>query len=384
MTPEIARLLVAEHGAVDRAALAGGFPVGKFRALCKANDIVGVRPTRPSSAKTVAAPPADDIDTDDALAQENRDLRLKVGALTRRANRDDRLLELAGESVRALKPSPKPARDKRSRKEVAQEAVLLWGDVHASEVITADESGGLNTYDWDEMLRRHYRVTESVLSFLDHRTFPVTKLHVAGMGDFLSGSLHDLGETNELPDVESCFQFGVDAGDWLADLAKNFDSTQLVAVHGNHARTTLKPTTKKSAVTNFDWLAMEILKLRVAGHPITVEASRSPHAIMQAAGFKFLVTHGDGASLGALQKRVAELEKTFSPHGHILAFLFGHFHQANALAQNRIIVNGSMVGPGGYSLRSYGGGAPAQQTLLLVHPTRGITEVLPLDLQATS
>lgn len=39
MTPEIARLLVLQHGSIDRAAKDSGMPVMSFRAYCQTNDI---------------------------------------------------------------------------------------------------------------------------------------------------------------------------------------------------------------------------------------------------------------------------------------------------------------------------------------------------------
>lgn len=385
LTPEEARRLVTEAGSIDKAAKLGGHPVGRFRTFCRE---LGISAKRGKSFPVFD--PSEDVPRELLLEQENRELVAQVRRMSELAVRDERILEAAQEILPALKPRYEPRRTDRRKKPVMtpHEAVLLWGDVHAAEVITEDESGGLNAYDWSEMLDRHSRITESVMSFIEHRPYEVPVLHIAGLGDFLSGTIHDLSETNEKVILEATLQFGVDMANWVESLIPVFDRVNLVAVHGNHGRTSQIPKSKRTAVENYDWLAMEILKLRLGGYSsVTVEASKSPYAIMDVLGKKFFVFHGDGVRssmqgfpAGGLVRRVREFEKTFSAHGRLDYFVCGHFHQAQVLDQGRIFVNGSVVGPNGYSLKNYGGGSPAQQTLLMVHPTMGITEVLPIDL----
>ena len=133
-----------------------------------------------------------------------------------------------------------------------------------------------------------------------------------------------------------------------------------------------------------------ILGLRLAKHPsIEVNVPKSPYEVVEVAGRKLFIWHGDGVRStmpgvpwGGLVRRTNELRKTYEPaFGHIDHFICGHFHEPNVVSNKSLIVNGSIKGIDEYSLKAFGGGADATQLLLVFNDKYGLTEPAYLDLQ---
>lgn len=296
-------------------------------------------------------------------------------------------VEMAAES-RKTTYSPRVI-PKSKRSKTKHEFVLLWSDLHAGEVVSSEETGGINTYDWATMLKRLDSLRESLFSYQDNRSFPVERLRIAALGDMLSGNIHDeLVATNEIPLAEAVVQLGIDGAEWVESLTERFPRIDVAGVIGNHPRAHKKPWAKQG-YDNADWTAYHIMSLllkrnkrisfdipKAAQHPITV-----------AKNHRLLLWHGDGVRStmpgvpwGGITRRVAQLRQQYVSSGNpIDYFACGHFHQANAVEGGRIFVNGSIKGVDEYSLKAFGGGLPPQQMLLTFHPGRGFTDASVID-----
>jgi hypothetical protein len=335
----------------------------------------------------------DPVSREETLGVENAELRAKLAAV----RVDDVYWHRMVEALHGLIPVTKtkfvpPIVKAKKSGFTEHEFCLLWSDLHAAERVDLEQMGGVNEYNWDIMLERHKVLTRAILSFQKNRPYPVKRLQIIGLGDMVSGDIHDeLRETNELVLMEAALKLGLDASEWILNLAQDFETVQLDGIVGNHGRTTKKMPAKNTH-SNFDWMVYHIIKLRLAEvSSITVNVPKAWHTTVEMCNgrSRIFAFHGDGINTnmpgvpwGGVQRRSRELERQFEPVvGRIDHFCFGHFHQPNVIDNRRLILNGSIKGPDEYSIKKYGAGSPATQLLLTFHPTRGLTEVPFLDLQ---
>lgn len=287
---------------------------------------------------------------------------------------------------------------KRGKKVDPHEHVLLFSDAHANEVVSFEETMGLNAYDWQVMLKRMARIQQSVLSFIENRPYPISKLHVWLLGDNISGDIHqELSETNEMPHEESVVQWSLDFAEWVQEFVPYYPKIALAGVPGNHPRRSQKPTAKM-AFNNSDWTAYKFLEARLEGQDafsFNFAKSKFMEATV-AERWKGLLLHGDGVRStmvdvpwGGIIRYLGKLARQYVAAGKpIDLFALGHYHQANAIEAGgpgvKTFVNGTLKGVDEYSLQRFGGGGPPTQILLTVHPRHGVTDVSYLDCEETT
>jgi hypothetical protein len=380
-TVDEARDAVKETRSIDAGAKLLGVSKDSFRVFCKEHNI---------TFATVAEPQTED----EALEQyELKKLRRRVRQLSEGeidAERVIRRLEAAVAEVRPeyVKNDYKPSEKGRS----PQEMVLLFSDTHASEVVSLEETRGVNEYNWATMLGRMDQIHRSVLSHKDHFGFEVSKLHVHMLGDMLSGDIHDeLAITNDRPTAEAVVQLARDTVEWLLQFSEDFPHIHVAGVVGNHPRFKVKPAAKQ-AHNNADWLYYQLVAAYLEQHPqFTFDFPRGGfNVVMICDRFRSLLMHGDGirssmpgVPWGGIARRVTTLEQQFGKSRQPLDFVeLGHFHARNTLdgIQAQVFMNGSVKGPDEYSLKQFGMGHDAKQTLLTVHPERGWTGQYAIDL----
>lgn len=305
---------------------------------------------------------------------------------------EERALSVLEGAVKARKPSPlRRSTSKRSGR--GHEFVLLWSDLHAGEVVSAEETNGLGSYDWRTMLARLERLREGLLSYRENRPYPVDRLWIAGLGDMLSGDIHDeLVETNEVPLAEATVQLGLDGAEWLDSIASEFPEVRFAGVVGNHPRSKRKPQAKRG-FDNADWLAYNVMRLALRRNErIAFEIPKATQwPIVVAEKWRLLLWHGDGVRSsmpgvpwGGVMRRAAALQNQYTAAGQpIDCFCVGHFHTANLVegSAGRIAMNGSVKGVDEYSLKAFGGARAPQQLLLTFHPGRGLTDCSLIDLE---
>lgn len=336
-----------------------------------------------------AAEPDEEISETEVLRQRLADAEKANRARRKIDTFEERALQVLSDAIEARKPTYNPRVIPTSKLSKTQhEFVLLWSDLHAGEVVSEVETNGINSYDWKTMLKRHDYIRESVFSYADNRPYPVSKLRVCALGDMLSGDIHDeLVETNEVPLAEATIQFAMDGAAWLESLLERFEKVEVTGVVGNHPRAKAKPQAKR-AFNNADWLAYHAMRGFLKNQKaITWDIPKaSAHPVM-IGNKRCLLWHGDGVRSsmpgvpwGGVTRRATTLSQQYASKGMPLDHFFvGHFHNANAVDQGRIIMNGSVKGPDEYSLRAFGGGGEPQQLLLTFHPRNGLTDISLVD-----
>lgn len=328
---------------------------------------------------------------DPGVLQENRELRKQVREASSEDARERRVIAAIEAAVAVREPIYRPpaSRARKPSKTPDHEFVLLWSDAHAGEVVDPAAMSGMNAYDWGVMMDRHRALAEAVLSYKEHQTSPIDRLHVCALGDMLSGNIHEsLRETNQMPLAEATVQFGLDGADWLENLASNFKRTTFRGVVGNHPRESMKPATKRK-FSNADWTCYQVMRQRLKRSPVEFEIPKSSRLAFNVYATRFLMYHGDavgpssmvGVPWGGIIRHVARLRNQFADSGEAIShFVCGHFHEANAVQNRKIIVNGSIIGPNEYSLEKFGECSGPTQLLLTVNKRHGLVDVSYIDL----
>lgn len=323
------------------------------------------------------------VTREEVLEAENAELRRHVTAARKLEVFDHKALSLLEASVQAVEADrtvyqPLPLSDELT----AHTHVLQYSDLHAAEVVSYEAMNGLNEYNWEIMHERHQRLARAIRSFKKNRPYPIPKLHILGLGDMVTGDIHDeLRETNEIVVSDAAVRLGYYMADFvIEELVPLYETIEIDAVVGNHGRTTKKPEFK-SATKNWDWIAYKVMELRLAAYPsVAVRLPTGFEAVVKVYDKNVLLFHGDGVPTnmpgvpwGGIQRRTKELSDTYASLGiHIDHFACGHYHEANVVGQRRILMNGSIKGPDEYSLKRYGGGRAPCQLLHTFHPSRGL------------
>lgn len=331
----------------------------------------------------------------DLTRLENKRLRRHA---TSRAEGDlevERVVQRIEESIATQRPNWQP-RDftlPNPGERSPQEVVLMWSDLHASEVVSAESVRGINEYSWDIMVKRMATAQDSIFSHVEHFAFPVEQFTVWMLGDMLSGDIHDeLAITNDRPTVEAVVDLAYEHLPWLLAFAEYFPKVHISAVCGNHPRRTKKPSFKEYH-SNADWLFYKTLEALLRTNPqFSFDIPRSAMSVTKVAkNWTALLMHGDGIRTtmpgvpwGGVIRRVTTLEAQFTQARKPLDYIaMGHWHTRNALdgIHAETYINGSAKGADEYGLQNFGSGRAAAQTLLTFHPKRGNTGVYPLQLQ---
>lgn len=383
----------------DEALLTQVLAAGTFAAWAQAN---GVAPSsvqkrfeshnltaryREMKARVTTMP----VDPAETARQELAEARLALRQGRTEDIREQRVIDAIRGAIEARKPLYRPAR-RRTAKLHPHTFLLLWSDVHAGEVVKADEVGGTNSYDWPIMLARQRELFDAVASYAEHRNYDVERLVVAGLGDVLAGNIHaELRETNELPLAEATVQAGLDFADWLEQFLEIFTSIHFAGVIGNHGRETHKPQAKRK-YSNADWVTYQIMRQRLSKNAaVTFDIPKSSRHPLKVYDSQCLLFHGDGVGpsamvgvpWGGIIRYVGRLRNQYAGMGLAVDhFLCGHFHEANAVSAKRVFVNGSVVGASEYSLERFGEASPPEQLLLTFNRNHGLVDVSFLQLKA--
>lgn len=368
---------LARHGLAEE--------VAKIRREVKAN--------KPPPPVEEALQPSPEGPSEEAMLRERvRELETTLRKAHKITIIEERALRRMDEAIERVEQRYQPAKPKPVRPDGRHEFVLLFSDTHGGEVVSEEETLGMNFYDWDTMLTRMGKMQQSVLSYQAHRPYPVPVLHVAMLGDMLSGSIHEeLARTNQFTDAEAIVQMAYDTAGWLQEFTPHFERITVTGVPGNHPRRSKKPTAKQ-AFNNDDWLLYKAVEMLLEKHDnFTFDFPRADFASVQVAqNWRALLMHGDGirssmpgVPWGGVVRRVTTLEQQFAAAKQPLDYVFmGHFHTRNMLDGVGVetVLNGSVKGLDEYSLKQFGSGRRPSQVLLTFHERKGLTDVSRIDL----
>jgi hypothetical protein len=271
--------------------------------------------------------------------------------------------EVVRREVAALQPAPLDLGPPGPRQEGEGFvlAVLDIGDMHVGELVTPEDTGGLNAYDVAECRRRAGVLLDRALEVLElHRP---SRLHVHLLGDIVAGERIYAGQAwrVDVPLIRQVVIAEEVLASLIARLAEAVPEVRVFCVAGNHGRAG-RPGEYHPA-TNFDVMVYDLLERRMASCPrVRVHSPGGPwcvYEVPELGGQTHLLLHGDGIRISlsipyyGVDRASREWGRTL---GRAPSYIhLGHFHRAAGiqLPRGEQLVNGSWVGATSHALRQF-------------------------------
>jgi len=287
----------------------------------------------------------------------------------------------------------------RARHEKKGRAVIgcLVSDIHDGEMIDPDEINGVNEFNPDICAERMHRYF-SAATIIGNRWAEdcvVEGVLLSLAGDMISGDIHEeLRITNaftsheQVQHVLGLLIAGVNV------LLEAYPVVHVVAVPGNHGRSTFKPTAKNYAVLSYDMLIASMLARHFSSDKrVTFQIGKSKDQITPVFGRTVLTTHFDkigtrggqgfaGPMLPILRgaKKIIEQQGSVDRRPDLVQG--GHYHSTGNpyLGPLPVLANGSVVGVSEYADDLRVAVEPPQQWLYLLHNRWWLRERQPIVL----
>lgn len=272
----------------------------------------------------------------------------------------DRLLELETSVafMHSAPAHPPVIRTPKSRPKSGKRAatpVFLISDWHVGETVTLEESLGKNRYDISVARTRAAKCWENMLWLRADmaRTQACDDTLLVIDGDMVTGDIHDeLRETNDGGLREQCNAcIEVVHPGILAMIDATPGVLHIVCIGGNHGRLTKKQQIKNGTQHSIEHIGVYDPLRRMIGDRGGKVAWHIPPAerhIMTVHGRRVSTQHGTMIrSQGGIGGTLVPMTRWVTRANDADLYLFGHFHEADAYG--KIVKNGSLIGPSGYT-----------------------------------
>lgn len=317
----------------------------------------------------------------------------KYSNVNKASNLQESILELLYKTVSAL-PAIKVPPVRSFKIERTQEtALLLLSDLHTGEVVRKDETGGINSYNFDVMKTRLKYLSNSIIDISQNklRGYKLPKLVIGALGDFVNGIIwEELVESAENTPIEWSEGTALVVAQFILELAQVFPEIEFTGVVGNHGRMT-KEIRYKRRYVNWDYVTYTLLSLLLRNQKnIKFTLPHSFWTLQEIEGKNFLFLHGDNINSWAgipwygIQRMVSRLEALLSSKKTAVDYVcLGHFHNAGTLDtfNGEIILNGSVMGGNEYSIGKLFLSSDANQFFAGVHNEKGLSWRYHMNLQ---
>lgn len=285
------------------------------------------------------------------------------------------------ERIDALDPSPPKWTIPKKPKSDSVIVVAMLSDTHWDIVVRPEDVAyEINAYDRSIATERT-RDWATRLALLPE-IGPSARIEgcvVLWAGDMMNGPI-DAAHMVSAEDTTlgTMLYWSEQAAAALSLLADVYGRVHVPVVVGNHGRQTMKPRTTLKARDNLDWaLAHLVRRLTSGDERITWSIDEAPDAEFFLFGERHIVTHGDqargGSGIGGLwpvlMRLTARKQQAYTALGKSFRTLWmGHWHTATWGASDQFVVNGSLIGPDGYSMGLNLAPEPPQQVAGFVTP----------------
>ncbi len=265
-------------------------------------------------------------------------------------------------------------------------------DLHVGEKIDPGEIAGFNGFSTDiarDRMRRYFETVCTIGPRWLHDS-PCDGVLLTMGGDLISGDIHEeLSRTNDLTShgqVAAVIEIYA-AG--IAMLLDTFRAVHVVAVPGNHGRTTVKPTAKLAAKLSYDILAASMLRAQTPDPRVTWQIAEGVDVRTPVYGRTILTTHGDrmgtGGGMGFAGPELPILRgahkvrlQSFSAGMDCDLILSGHYHTSTNL--RGVLANGSVAGYSEYGNGLRAAMEPPQQWMARFSMAWGLCDRMPVQL----
>lgn len=300
--------------------------------------------------------------------------------------------------ITAFTPLP-PARHVRASKaKIKEHLVMHLSDGHHDQVITPEECGGLEAYNFPISCARAERYVNTVIDWTQDTLAPkfdFTTLWILAYGDHTSGEIHGHAQRSYYRNqFKNCYAIGQLHGLMIRDLAPYFQQVNVVYLPGNHGRRSLQKDFH-GAQDNWDYLIAELARIECRNiKNVSFQIPDAWSCNLDINGVGFNLSHGDdvrgnlGIPFYGMVRRQKNLIALGAVQGgpQIRYFCMGHHHVSASLADinGELIVNGAWPGTDSYSFNSFAGYREPVQLIHGVSPEYGITWRLPVKLKHPS
>ncbi len=212
-------------------------------------------------------------------------------------------------------------------------------DTHYGETINLDEMGGLNFYNTTESNKRVNYGVDKFIEICENKKpyYSYDGVVYALGGDNITGSLHDLAETNDATPIEQVIGVTEQKAKQISKLKKAFGKVFVPGVTGNHGRLSDKMKTKRRANDSLETLVFANLKWKFKDDPnVSIVHKLSDKIRFSINGRIFELEHGDGYKYGGgvggitvpIKRGITrEHQSAFSTNSSFHTKIIGHFHQ---------------------------------------------------------
>jgi hypothetical protein len=325
--------------------------------------------------------------TKERIARDDEVSRLKqeVKKLHREALSDDAIKILLGRMCASPVSPPAWTTTVEKKNGSSRETpVATWCDWHMGEVVSKEETWGINEYNPEIGEKRVRSLVASTIRICRdyHNPSVYPGIVVNLLGDFISGAIHaELAKTDaeeQIPSALRCRDILV----WAIDsILEEFKQVYLPCAAGNNARNTQRPEFKRYVYNSFDWLIYQLLARHYEGNRhVVLDIPATNEVYYRVFGQRYLGMHGDMmgvkggdgiiGALGPIARGEVKVGKQSAAIGRDFdRLLIAHWHQEIALP--RIMVANTLKGFDEFAKNALR--APPStpsQPLWFVHPKR--------------
>lgn len=284
-----------------------------------------------------------------------------------------------------------------TKETMSEHLVLHLSDGHHDQIITREDTGGLEKYNFPISMCRAERLVDASLKWTQETLSPqfhFPALTVLAYGDHTSGEIHGNAQRTQYRNMfKNCHAIGQLHALMYRDFAPYFDQVNVVYVPGNHGRRTHKKD-YHGAHDNWDYLIASTARLYcmdIDNVNFIIPNSFSCNVDIDGVGFH--VFHGDDVrsnlsipwyGLERRRNKLMALENVRSGIP-IRYYCCGHFHRRGSTseANGEMIMNGAWPATDAYAFNSLGAFTEPSQLLHGVNKKYGITWRLPVKLRCS-
>jgi len=306
------------------------------------------------------------------------------------------VVEEMDERVKPMRPLPsaRPKFKKDGKGTIREHLVMHISDGHHDQIVTPDDTGGLETYDFPISMCRAERYVDTILKWTQQtlQGFAFPSLTVLAYGDHTSGEIHGHTSRSYFRNAfKNAFAIGQLHSLMYRDLAPYFDQVNIVYVPGNHGRRSNKKD-YHGAHDNWDYLIAKTAEMYLRDLPnVSFNIPNSFSCNLDIGGVGFQVFHGDDirSSLGipwyGLEKRRHRMMALNGVQNctPIRYYCCGHFHRPGSTTEvnGEMLINGAWPASDAYAFNALGGFTEPSQLIHGVNKDYGITWRLPVKLR---
>lgn len=238
-------------------------------------------------------------DANEIIRQKNAQLIRIERELRKRSHENMTAEKVRREIMGISEYSAEPPKwlDKAPGKSTTGIPLICCNDWHWGETVDPDQVGGVNKFNRFIARQRVHTLYDVVNDLcFNHMTNPsYPGAVIALLGDFITGIIHDdLALTNDGPLTWSLFEVENHIIALLQGWKKKFGKIVVIAVPGNHGRSTPRPRNNNKIYESWEWLIYcKIEKFFRDDPDVTVYVPNEVDAFATIYGRRFMFTHGD-------------------------------------------------------------------------------------------